>query len=189
MKRTLLALTLLAASSSFALGQALPAASRPGDLQAGGTFTYSYPDYTPQKAVGFGLYASYDFGHHLGLELDYRQVAIQQHSPAMERTFEYDLRYSRYYGRYQPYIRGGLGRGSFNFPTDNPYVPGQSAADLSYNMYNVGGGVDFRATQRINIRAEIDYQSWFAAPGLQNGLTPALINVGAAYHFGSGSTR
>jgi Outer membrane protein beta-barrel domain len=198
LKRTVLILAMLTACSPFALGQASPDATRAGDLQAGGTFTFSYPDYTPQDALGFGAYVAFDFRTHWGAELDFHQVAIEQHSPAKERTFEYGVRYHRTYGRYNPYLKGMAGRGTFDF-SPNFF---QAGASPGYNLLSFGAGVDIELTTRVNVRAGMEYQNWFTGgqkgpvgvggPGsdvyLPHGLTPILYEVGFAYHFTGGSS-
>jgi len=139
------------------------------------------PDYTPQKAYGFGIYTNYFVTPNFGVELDYHRATISQHSPATETSFEYGVAYREVYGIYRPYVRASFGRGSFNFPSQTGSQT--SVADLGYNLYGVAGGVDFEVTRSINARAEIEYQSWFAGNGLTNGLTPVFFTVGAAYHF------
>ena len=189
---------MLTACSPFALGQAQPDATRAGDLQVGGNFTFAYPDYTPQDAMGYGIYAAFDIRTHWGAELDFNQVSISQHSPAKETSFEYGVRYHRTYGRYNPYLKAMAGRGSFNS------APGfyQGSASYGYNLLAFGAGVDAEISPRFNLRLGMDYQNWFtgsltgASPNcggagtpvcLPHGLTPILYQVGFAYHFTGGS--
>ena len=100
MKRIVLILAVLTASSGLALAQAPSAAIRAGDLQAGGTFIFAFPDYSPQDATGFGLYADFDFTQHYGISAEFHTVSISQHSPARETTYEIGARYRRQYGRF-----------------------------------------------------------------------------------------
>jgi hypothetical protein len=188
---------MLAACSSFALGQAIPGATRVLDVQVGGTFTYAFPDYTPQNALGYGIFGTFDFTPHWGAELDFHSVSIQQHSPAKETSFEYGARYHRTYGRYNPFIRGGAGRGTFDSAPDFS----QAGADPAYNMLSFGGGADIEITPRFSVRAGGIYQRWFTGgvtgppnsggPGtdvlLPHGLTPVLYEVGVSYHITGGS--
>jgi hypothetical protein len=200
LKRIVLILAILAASSSFALGQAIPGAVRQLDIAAGATFTYAVPDYSPQNAVGFGIFGTVDFTPHWGAELDYHSISILQHSGAKEWTFEYGARYHRTYGRYSPFLKVAAGRGVFDSIV--PFY--QGAASPGYNLVSFGGGVDFELTSRINLRADGDYQDWFTGgvkgppnsggPGtdvyLPNGLTPALFEIGVSYHItGSNNIR
>jgi hypothetical protein len=197
LKRIVLILAMLAVCSPFALGQAIPGATRAVDIQAGATFTYAFPDYTPQKAVGYGAFGDFDFTPHWGAEINFHSVSIQQHAPAKEWTFEYGARYHRTYGRYNPYLKAMAGRGTFDF------APGffQHGANPSYNLLSFGAGVDAQITTRIGARAGMEYQNWFTGgatgtpgsggPGtdvfLPHGLTPILYEVGISYHFTGGS--
>ena len=188
---------MLTVCSSFALGQAIPGATRNTDLQVGGTFTFAYPDYTPQQALGFGVYADLDIKSHWGAELDFHQIYIDQNSPAKEWTFEYGVRYHRTYGRYNPYAKALAGRGTFDFA---PYW-WQKGASPGYNLLTAGAGVDTELMPRLNLRVGMEYQGWFTGgargpsgvggPGqnlyLPNGLTPFLYEVGFAYNFTGGS--
>jgi hypothetical protein len=197
LKRTVFIFAMLTLFSPFALGQAQPGATRAGDLQVGGTFTFAFPDYTPQKALGFGVYAAFDFRTHWGAEVGYHQVAIDQHSPAKEQTFEYGVRYHRTYGRYNPYLKGFAGRGTFD-SAPNFY---QHGASPSYNLVGAGAGIDTALSTRLNVRVGMEYQNWFTGgvsgppnsggPGtnlyLPHGLTPILYEVGIAYHFTGGT--
>lgn len=196
MKRILLILALLAASSGLALGQAPSVVVRAGDLQAGGTFIFAFPDYTPQNATGFGLYADYDFSQHFGASAEFHTVSISQHSPARETTYEIGARYRRNYGKYKPYLKGMVGRGDFHFASNfvsNQATEGfsnpQSNETSGYNIVAGAFGVDFPVSPRLNVRAEFEYQHWFANYNLQNALTPVLYSVGVAYHFNSGWPR
>jgi hypothetical protein len=193
LKRIVLILAILAASSSFALGQAIPGAIRQIDIQAGGLFTYAVPDYTPQNAVGYGIFGDVDFTPHWGAELAFNSISILQHSPAKEWTFEYGARYHRDYGRWSPYVKVSAGYGMFD------YIPSfyQHGESVGYNLISFGGGTDFAITNRIGVRAGLEYQDWFTGgqvgtpgsggPGYDqyepHGLTPALFQVGVSYHF------
>lgn len=193
MKRLVLTLALLAVSSSFALGQAIPGATRRIDISAGATFTFGFPDYSPQKALGYGIFATADITPHWGAELDFHSISILQHSPSKELTFEYGVRYHRTYGRFSPYLKAGAGRGTFD--SIAPFY--QGTASPSYNLIGFGGGVDIPITSRINVRGGGEYQNWFTGgvtgppnsggPGtnvyLPHGLTPTLIEVGVSYHI------
>jgi hypothetical protein len=57
------------------------------------------------------------------------------------------------FGRFQPYAKGLVGFGQFNYP----YNQGQDT-DL---VIAPGGGVDFRLTRRVRLRlADFEYQFW-----------------------------
>ena len=193
MKRIVLTLAMLAASSSFAFGQAIPGATRRIDIQAGGLFTYADPDYTPQKAIGYSIFGDVDFTPHWGAELAFNSIDILQHSPAKEWTFDYGARYHRDYGRFSPFLKVSGGYGMFDFAPDFY----QHGTDDGYTIMSFGGGVDISLTNRFAIRGAMEYQKWFTGgdvgtpgsggPGedlyLPHGLTPALFQVGITYHI------
>lgn len=156
-------------------GQATSTASRRFDLQMGGQFAYVNSDYSPQAFRGFGGYASLDFTPHLGVEIDFRQANSTEDS-VYERTYEIGGRYHRSYGRFSPYAKLLYGRGVFNFVNSGVVV-----ANLAYNEFVIGGGVDFALLPRVNLRADYQYQTWLSFPS--NRLTPQLVSIGAAYRF------
>ena len=147
--------------------------------------------------MGYGIYAAFDIRTHWGAELDFNQVSINQHSPAKETTFEYGVRYHRTYGRYNPYLKGMAGRGSFN--SSPSFYQGNSS--YGYNLLAFGAGVDAEISSRFNLRLGMDYQHWFTGSVtgsptcggagtpicLPHRLTPILYEVGFAYHFTGGS--
>ncbi|MEO8736051.1 MAG: hypothetical protein ABI380_05890, partial [Edaphobacter sp.] len=87
--------------------------------------------------------------------------------------------YKLHYGRFMPYAKALFGFGQFKFQYPSQYP---SAATYTYGVYAFGGGLDLRATRHINVRAfDFEYQKW---PSFrQNGLTPIVMTVGAAYTF------
>lgn len=182
MRRSLL--IALVAAAVFAVpaarGQALLTASRIGDLQAGGGFSYGDADFN-QRIMGGTFYASYDIRPHYGVEVDFHQLNTRlTGSQLYERTYEVGGRYLplKYgYGRMHPYARGMYGRGVLNFP--------HSEANLAYNMFVGGAGVDFNVKPWLNARVDVEYQRWLSGTLLPNGLTPIVGTVGAAYVFGS----
>lgn len=174
----------------MALAQATPAASRLGDLQVGATFTNADSDYVPNRINGFGIYSDFDFMRHIGAEVDFHQLNDRS-SPSSqriyERSYEFGGRYFWHYGRFKPYGKALYGRGVFNFPIVTgigiqPYRP-----NLAYNMLDFGAGVDIAVLKHLNVRAEYEYQHWFAFQN--NSLTPQLLTFGAAYHFPPGKAR
>jgi len=171
---------LLASGSYAAHGQAKYTATRAGDLQLGAGYTNASSDYVTNRIGGYTGYATFDFKEHFGVEFDFHQVNDPK-SAVYERTYEWGGRYLRHYGndRYRPYVRVMFGRGVFNFP--------YNAANLAYNMIVGAGGMDIEVRPRITVRGEFEYQDWLSGPGITNGLTPTLINIGVAYHFPAGN--
>jgi len=177
-----LATAALLAGSSLAYAQAKYTATRAGDLQLGAGYTNASSNYVTNRISGYSGYMTFDFTEHFGFEFDYHQ-ANDPNSAVYERSYEWGGRYLRHYhhDRYRPYVRAMYGRGVFNFPLN--------AANLAYNMIVGAVGMDIEVHPRINVRAEFEYQDWLSGPGLTNGLTPMLINVGVAYHFPAGNPR
>lgn len=171
---------LLVCSASMAGAQAKYTATRAGDLQLGAGYTNLNSDYVPNRINGYSGYATFDFTEHFGAEFDFHQ-ANDSRTAIYERTYEWGGRYLRHYDndRIRPYVRAMYGRGVFNFQNN--------VANLAYNMIVGAGGVDVTVHPRINVRAEFEYQDWLSGPGITNGLTPTLINVGVAYHFPAGN--
>jgi hypothetical protein len=153
-------------------------AARSADLQIGGSYAgaaagnSSISLYGPDRLYGFGGYATLDFKYHYGVEVNIRQLNSNADDHVYERTYEFGGRYVRHYGRFAPYGRVSYGRGVFNFRND--------AANLAYNLYAFGGGVDVSLIPSVNLRGDFDYQKWMGFP---QGLSPKVVSVGAAYHF------
>jgi hypothetical protein len=163
-------------------GQAEPTATRPGNLQIGGTFIQGNSDYATSSFRGFGFYSTFDFRYHLGLETEFHQLNDSNSSQGIyERTYEVGPRFVLHHRRFQPYVRAMGGRGVFNYPAVGNQSTGRFGANLAYNIVAGGTGLDYRFSRSINFRADYEYQYWI---GFQpHGLTPTLMNFGAAYHF------
>lgn len=175
-------------SATAAWSQQMPTASRAGDLQVGAGFSFAQPDYTDDIFKGYGIYADFDFKAHWGVEADFHQVnqSYSQGGPygmIYERTYEIGPRYVLHYNRFAPYTKFLVGRGVFNYPLVG--YPGEPTTDphanLAYNIFTPGAGVDYHLNRSINLRADFEYQFW---PGFTpHGLEPRVFTVGAAYHF------
>jgi Outer membrane protein beta-barrel domain len=154
------------------LAQNLPTARRGFDLQVGGGFVLDQSDYDNQFK-GFAFYTTLDPTSHLGGEFVIHSASSGNGDQSYQRTYEIGPRYHRDYGRFSPYVKAMYGRGVFNYPT--------SAATLAYNIFAVGGGVDFHVKPWLNVRGDFEYQDWFNFP--PRGLTPTITTIGVAYHF------
>ena len=175
LKNLLLVIALFSTATSVALCQAMPQARRLADIQVGGDYSIANSDYTHNDIRGLGFYADIDRGN-FGLDLSFHQLDDPNPTQVYERTYEVGARYFRHYGIFTPYGKVLVGRGVFNYP--------DSQANLAYNMLVPGAGVDIAVYPTINLRADFEYQRWL---GFQpNGLTPTLLTIGVAYHFGSG---
>jgi Outer membrane protein beta-barrel domain len=183
------------AIASSARGQATPTASRGADLQIGAGYTYADSDYVPNKIGGFAFYADYDFLGLFGLEANFHRIKDPNPDPLVpsnhfsETTYEIGGRYTRhfYHGRLAPYGKVLYGRGVASFPAHELFTPGGVEIyidNFAYNLVSYGGGLDYRFNKRINLRADFEYQHWFASDReLPSGLSPWLFTFGGAYHF------
>ncbi|RXH55051.1 outer membrane beta-barrel protein [Granulicella sibirica] len=166
-------LCVLGGASISLHAQASPTASRLGDLQVGAGFVSADSDYADNRYKGVFGYVDFDVTNHLGAEFEIHQIYSPYSDDVRERTYEIGGRYYRHYGRFTPYGKLMYGRGVFNFQ--------QNLANLAYNMFAGGVGVDYRVMRHVNARAEFEYQHWMSFQG--SSLSPSLISIGAAYHF------
>ena len=170
--------------------QASYTASRAGDLQVGAGVSFGSSNYlTPALGAGFNpqlsgtgeslrgldLYSSFDFKPHLGVELNFHQTSPSYGATVYERTYEIGGRYVYPIRRFRPYGKVMYGRGVFNYP--------RNIANLAYNLYTLGAGVDYNLLDSVNLRVDYEYQHWLSFP-LQP-LEPSLVTIGVAYHFSS----
>jgi hypothetical protein len=163
----------LFAGSPLLHAQAIPTASRIGDLQVGVGYGLANSDYGPEKFKGIAAYGGFDFTPHFGAEVDFRLLKDPSPAAMYEKTYEVGVRYHRTYRRISPYAKIMGGRGVFNFQ--------YNVANLAYNMFAIGGGTDVRVNRFLNARADFEYQNWSGFP--PNGLSPLVGTVGLAYHF------
>lgn len=139
-------------------------------LSAGGALSGYYLNYGEQKLFGPSLFVDADTFRHFGVEGEARWLTFHRTNDEHAATYLVGPRYSRYYGRFQPYVKVLLGAGRFNFPyslgTDNCLVVAP------------GAGVDFQLSRRISWRAaDFEYQIWprfyygqMSSPGLSTGI-------------------
>jgi hypothetical protein len=145
----------------IASAQAVPAADAGGmRLSAGGTVSGYELGYGQVKLLGGTAFVDADTLRHFGFEGEARWLTYhlpsEQKGPAADEhasTYLAGLRYSRYYGRFQPYVKGLVGIGQFNYPYNFA-----KETDL---VLAPGGGFDFRLSRRIRLRAvDFEYQIW-----------------------------
>ncbi len=163
--------------------QAVPAGSRSFRLQAGAGFTFASPDYAQRKIEGITAFADLDLRHRLGIELEYHDISIVTPTDIGENTMLLGLRYSLYRkGRIHAYAKGLGGLGWFQYQ-EGVYTSTKHTD--TFGAYALGGGLEIRATEHINIRAfDFEAQRWpsYFTPGYaHNGLTPYVSTIGVAY--------
>lgn len=163
--------------AASAWAQATPTASRISHLQLGGGWSIANPDYAQRKIQGFTIYGDLDFTRHWSLEGDIHRVSIVTPTDVGVDSYLLGPRYVYRHNRFSPYAKVLFGLGRFKYQFD--YAP---EAVYTYKIYAFGGGLDIKATRRVNIRAiDFEYQQW---PGYaSHGLSPAVYSFGAAYAF------
>lgn len=174
--------------SAAAHAQADYTATRLADIQAGASFNFARSNYLPwdtqgnpaplsdltrkSNLMGAGAYATFDFRPHLGAEFNFRHLG--NGTDGKQTTYEIGGRYvvTRKF-RFLPYGRASYGRGVYGYP--------RNSATLSFNLYGLGGGIDYNLSPRINLRVDYEWQSWLNVP-LRNP-SPQIVTIGVAYHF------
>ena len=171
----ILAVVAACCASIPARAQSEPTATRAGDLQIGGGFVFATSDYnfTPIHLIGGAAYTTFDKRNHWGGEFDFRQNRSTADSTVYERTFEIGPRIFLARGPFIPYAKVLYGRGIYNFSNN--------IANVAYNLYTYGGGVDVRVRRSINVRGDYELQNWAGFP--LGTLHPSVITVGVAFHF------
>jgi hypothetical protein len=157
--------------------QAAPTAIRNTGLQVGVGYSFAGPDYAQRKIQGYSIYGTFDFTRHLGIEGDVHRINVITPTDIGENSYLLGPRYVLHFGRLHPYVKGLLGLGFFQ--TDYDIKPN---TNFSYKIYAFGGGLDYNARRRLNIRVvDFEYQRW---PGFNaEGLSPYIFTFGAAYRF------
>jgi hypothetical protein len=145
--------------ASAARAQVVPAADEGGlRLSAGGTASAYELGYGEVKIMGVSAFVDADASRHFGIEAEGRWLFYhwKADGPGVDEhttTYMIGPRYSRYYGRFQPYVKGLVGIGQFNYSYNYAKETDLVAAP--------GGGVDFRLTRRIRWRVlDFEYQIW-----------------------------
>jgi hypothetical protein len=169
-----LALSFFLGSAAVVYGQAAPTASRAADLQIGIGYSLAHPDYPPATLQGIAAYADLDLRRNLGAEVEFHQVNHTTGYQSNQRTYEIGVRYHREWGPLRPYVKAMIGRGQLEYPF--------AEAIGGYNMFAGGVGADVKFGAHLRLRGEYEFQRWSSFPN--GGLTPQILTLGVAYHFG-----
>ena len=109
--------------------------------------------YGQRKMAGIAGFVDFDTKRRLGIEAEGRWLEYFQTANVHAETYSIGGRYHFDVGRFQPYAKGLVGLGDFNFPYN--YAHGR------YFVVTAGGGLDFHWTHRIYVRAvDFEYQDW-----------------------------
>ena len=146
--------TLCLCFAGTAHGQVTPA----GDagkafISAGGAASGYYLQYGALKMAGVSGFVDADTRRRVGFEAEGRWLEFNQTANVHAETYSVGPRYHMNFGAFQPYARGMIGLGEFNFP--------YNLAHGHYVVVTAGGGLDYHLTHRIFIRvADVEYQYW-----------------------------
>lgn len=173
----------IVSSSLYLNAQAVPTAERFADVQVGATFSLAKPDYGASLWKGLGLYADVDVTTHIGLEVDFHHVSSPD--PVLyERTYKMGPRFILPVRQhFSFYSKAQYGRGVFNFAGQDPATNATvQVANLAFNIWSVGGGLDLKLQRQLNVRLfDYEYQRWSSFP--PHGLNPNVFSFGLAYRF------
>jgi opacity protein-like surface antigen len=183
MKKTWLSvvLSLVIVLPSALHAQATAAATRGGIAQAGAAYTVSNEDQYPGRHLqGLTLYGTFDLNNHIGVEGNVHLASIfKSYFDYKENSYNAGLRWAQHYRKFTPYAKGLVGFGHATAPSPTQIVGGSTPG--TYFLFALGGGLDYGLSEKINLRADFEYQRWPNFP--PHGLTPPLFSVGAAYRF------
>ena len=123
---------------------------------------------------GIGGYFDFNYTDMIGAEAEIRLLRFNQMNSVHEDTYTIGPKITYRIKKYEPYGKVLFGVGEINFP--------YSFAHGGYFAMSFGGGLDYRVTPRLKIRAiDYEYQYW---PGfLNHSLQPYGFSVGASYRI------
>ena len=170
---------------SIAAGdQALPGAVRPIEAQAGVGFSFARPDFTspdPNAGFpyikGFTAYADATYHHLFGLEAEVHYDSILTPTDIGENTYMVGPRVVVIHeDRMSLYAKALGGLAAFEYQKGTYLTPRTD----TYGAFAVGGGIDFRASRHIDVRAIDIEQQWWPS-FTPSGLKPFVTTFGVAY--------
>ena len=149
----LLALICCAGGASV-FGQAVESANEAhASLWVGGGASGYYLQYGSIKELGITGLVDFDTTRRFGVEAEGRWLEYHKTANVHVETYAAGLRYHFNMGRFQPYAKGLVGGGRFNFPYNYAYG--------NYFLIAPGAGVDYRLSRRWSMRvADFEYQYW-----------------------------
>jgi hypothetical protein len=103
--------------------------------------------------LGITAFADLETKRRIGIEGEARWLVFHQTANVNATTYTAGARYHFDFGRFQPYAKGLVGIGNFNFP--------YNLATGQYLVVEPGGGVDWHFNRRIRVRiVDAEYQLW-----------------------------
>ena len=150
----LLAILIGCIGPQLSRAQVVAAGDQGGASLSAGVMGSGYTlQYGQRKMAGIAGFVDFDTKRRLGIEAEGRWLEYHKTANVHAETYSIGGRYHFNVGRFQPYAKGLVGFGDFNFPYN--YAHGR------YLVVTAGGGLDVRLTHRIYIRAvDFEYQDW-----------------------------
>uniref|UniRef100_E6QJQ3 Outer membrane protein beta-barrel domain-containing protein n=1 Tax=mine drainage metagenome TaxID=410659 RepID=E6QJQ3_9ZZZZ len=147
----------------------------------GGLSDYSL-DYGPGRRMeGFSAWADYSIFHGLGIEAEGTTILLNKPASLTrmrQDTIKGGLIYrSRPFWKIRPYVKGLIGIGSIDFPSNNPLYTHDT-----YLVEALGGGVEYPVWNTLYVRGDYEYQIWNQYQG-PRALNPNGFTIGATYYF------
>ena len=151
--------------------QAVYAATRGTQIQAGVGVLFLNPDYVNREIKGASFWGDYDIRRYLGAEVAVHIGSFITPDDIAENSYLVGPRFIYHYRKFAPYAKALLGRSTITNQDNN-----QSS---SYNTYAFGGGLDYRVARKFNVRADFIQEVW---PNFEpNTLSPTAFSVGVLY--------
>ena len=156
--------------------QAVPTATRSGDLQAGAGITYLNTDYAPMHNAGVSFWGDFDFLRFfhtvIGVEGEGHLTGIDAPDDIGENSYMAGVRaVYKFHSKYQIVGKFMGGRATISNQLYN--------TSSSFNVYAYGGGLDYHIARKYKIRAEVEEQKW---PNFEpHTLSPITASIGVLY--------
>jgi opacity protein-like surface antigen len=119
----------------------------------------------------------------LGLELEARDISLNRgDKPSNFRTDTLGggPTYSwRHFRNFHPYVKGIASDGNIDFR-----LRSTTLTHINWNVYAIGGGLNYRVFKSIWVRGDYEYQGWFDIFNNNKVLDPQGFTIGAVYDFG-----
>lgn len=149
------ALALCLGITGTARAQVTPAGDKGGlTISVGALGSGAWLQYGNRKTIGLTAVVDADTRRRIGIEGEARWLEWHQSAGVHAETYSIGARYHfDFKSRFQPYAKGLVGEGNFNFP--------YNLASGHYLVLTAGGGLDFRLNRLVYIRAaDFEYQDW-----------------------------
>lgn len=145
---------LMTCACTRASAQAIPTAVGPGkSVKIGGGYSMYHIDYGKRTLGGYQFWVDANPYWRYGIEAEMRRLRHNTDLNTYADTYLIGPRVVLLPGRFQPYVKGLVGKGKFNFPYN--YAHG------SYFVVAGGAGVDVHIASHVQWRVvDVQYQNW-----------------------------